>query len=272
MVAVRDRLGLWPAHVAHMNLRGLAEQTVHHRRTVLAALTRLVDAADMTHQDIADFLAGKPGAKTRAVYRTHIVTFYRWAYAEELLPGDPSKRIPPIKTQRGVPRPISEPDFVTAFARARSCQMRLWLLLGYDAGLRCLEIAALQRELVYPDRIVVRGKGGKERTLPISRRLAAELNTFGAEGTGWMFPSRGAHITPGTVSALISRHLRDCGIRATAHKLRHGFASRVYQTSQDIRLTQELLGHASIVTTQVYAAADMTKANSVIDSFGNDAA
>ena len=260
-----DSLGLWTAHEANLRLRGLSACTVDQRRRVIGNLTATIDAADITGADVNAFLASKPNQKTRSVYRTHIVTFYRWCYAEGLLPADPTGRVPKILTRRGVPRPIADDGFLVALEAASDANLHLWLLLGYDAGLRCMEIAGLRRENIYRDHLIVLGKGDKERTVPFTPRLAAVLAEWDTGGVGWVFRGRkGGHVAASSVSTLLARHLHACGVAATGHRLRHSFASRVYRESQDIRLTQELLGHASLASTQVYAAADMTKAAAVM--------
>jgi site-specific recombinase XerD len=269
---VNDRLGLWPRHVENLQLRGRSPCTIYQRQRVLTALSAAVDLADVGYRDVNAFLLTFSDQKTRSVYRSHIVTFYKWAFTEELLEQDWTERVPKIATHRGVPRPIPEADFARALAASRG-RLRLWLILGYDAGLRCKEIAGLRREDVFARSMIVMGKGSQERTVALTERLVAELNTYGTEGHGWMFPGRtGDAVLASSVSLLINRHLHDLGIASTAHKLRHGFATRVYQKTHDIRLVQELLGHASIATTQAYAQADMTKAAAAMAMLDGDAA
>src|SRR5205814_1248773 len=80
------RDGLWQRHAEHLRLRELSPCTIYQRHRVLAALSAAVDLSDVTGPDVAAFLASKPDPKTRSVYRSHIVTFYRWAYRDaELL-------------------------------------------------------------------------------------------------------------------------------------------------------------------------------------------
>jgi integrase len=268
---MNDALGLWPLHEADLRLAGRSGLTVKARRRVLEALSAHsgIDLAEVGADAVRMFLGSDPGwmPATRAVYRSHVAEFYRWAVENEYLDGNPTRRIPQVTVHRGLPRPISDEDFRRALAAARP-RMRLWLLLGYDAGLRCMEIAALRTDNVGDGALVVLGKGGKERRVPLSERLESELTAWTATNPpGWVFPNPTdprRHARAVAVSDKVASHLRSLDINCTAHQLRHGFATRVYQRSRDIVLTQRLLGHASIANTQVYAQADMSRAAEVV--------
>lgn len=98
------------------------------------------------------------------------------------------------------------------------------------------------------DRLRVLGKGGRVRLIPLHPTLLAEISQAPA---GWLFPGfTDGHLAPHTVSKNLSALLPGC----SAHQLRHRFASLCYAADRDIRAVQELLGHASVSTTQVYTA------------------
>ena len=126
--------------------------------------------------------------------------------------------------------------------------------LAAEAGLRRAEVAQLHvRELLDIDgpALLVHGKGGKTRMVPISDLLAAMLRDSAA-GDGYLFPNgHGGHLSAGHVGKLVQRALPP---EWTMHTLRHRYATRVYRGSHDIRAVQTLLGHASVLTTQRYAA------------------
>nr|WP_279386717.1 tyrosine-type recombinase/integrase [Tsukamurella pulmonis] len=141
---------------------------------------------------------------------------------------------------------------------------RLMLALGACAGLRRAEIAqcrgdALERDLDGWSLRVV-GKGGRVRRVPLSDDLAEQVQ---ARGTGWTFQGQmragraihgdrsAGHLSAGRVGELVSELLPDGW---TTHTLRHRFASAAYRADRDIRAVQELLGHVSVATTQVYTA------------------
>ena len=141
--------------------------------------------------------------------------------------------------------------------------MRAWLVLAAWAGLRAMELAALRREDVHehddPPMLVVRdGKGQKGRAVPLSRLVLDELAPIlDAHDSAhpWLFPSRLDHrrsVSAGTVSNLANEHLRSLGNPDTLHSLRHRFASELYRVTLDLRLCQEMLGHASPATTAIY--------------------
>lgn len=123
--------------------------------------------------------------------------------------------------------------------------------LAAVCGLRRGEIARSRREDVVDDllgrSLVVRGKGGHVRSVPLPEGLAVELVALPA---GWLFPSpRGGHLTPAHVGKVVSRLLPDDW---TCHTLRHRCATVAYHASHDLRAVQELMGHAKPETTAVY--------------------
>jgi site-specific recombinase XerD len=126
------------------------------------------------------------------------------------------------------------------------------------------EIAGLRREDIFeesdpPVLVVNAGKGGHQRIIPLNPYVLRALRLAGLPRSGYVFVSScgdccGRPIQRQTVSKLMSRYLRDAGVTGTAHSLRHRFATEVYRKSQDIRVTQEMLGHSSPETTARYAA------------------
>ncbi|QDZ14256.1 tyrosine-type recombinase/integrase [Humibacter ginsenosidimutans] len=207
----------------------------------------------ITLDDLVEHLnASEVAPSTQRAARTSIRSFYSWAVAVGRLERSPAALLPPVRVERGRPRPA--PDEVTTIARFhRDRRIPLMVELGYRAGLRCCEICRVHADDVertidgYALRVL--GKGRKLRVVPIESDLAASVLER-AEG-GWCFPGRiDGHLSASYVSKLISTALPE---RVTAHQLRHRFGTRAYQLGgKDIRAVQELLGHASIATTQVY--------------------
>lgn len=211
--------------------------------------------------DIEQFLDTRPLApRTRYHYLSDLHTFYDWALAQRLIDEDPTARIVRPKSPRQVARPISTEDLEAAISAAEP-EMKAMLLLGAYAGLRCKEIALLAVEdLAFdnepPVLIVASGKGGHQRVIPMHPRLARALKRLQLPRAGYVFtkdemkrPNK-----PWRVSQMLSRHFEDNSIDATAHQLRHWFGTNTYRQSRDLRVTQELLGHASPNTTVVYVA------------------
>ncbi|NQX26823.1 tyrosine-type recombinase/integrase [Microbacteriaceae bacterium VKM Ac-2854] len=181
--------------------------------------------------------------------------FYGWAFASGRMDVDVSAGLPTVTAPRGLPRPA--PEDAVRFGLADSeVRVRIMVQLAAHAGLRCCEIARVHsddvREGFRGFSLRILGKGDKLRTVPIPAALAATLRAL---PTGWAFPGRiDGHLSAGYVSKLLSAALPST---ITAHTLRHRFASRTYVgTGKDIRAVQELLGHASVATTQIYTAVD----------------
>jgi integrase/recombinase XerC len=195
----------------------------------------------------------------------HVLSgFYRWAVEEGMITSNPTARVATARRKRRLPRPIPPSQLEPAVAAATDPRMRAWLLLGCLAGLRCCEIAGLGGEDIGEHSIfVANGKGGHQREIPLHPRLRDALDAFGAPERGVVFPIKDTWPRPETVSSYISNHLRKFGVEKGPHRLRHSFGSSLYQTTKDIRLTQELMGHNSIETTMLYTQVDAADADAV---------
>jgi integrase/recombinase XerC len=265
---------LLDAHLRWCLIVGKRPGTIEQRRFILGRFEGVLGLRleDATRDDIGTFLEIPTiGQTTRRSYLGHLRQFYAWAVNFDHLSVNPTigwTRPPAI---RGVPRPIGESDLKTALERARR-PARTWLLVSAYAGLRSHEIAAMSRadidiengRLLVPD-----GKGGHSRWVPLIDRLVDEFDEAELPGHGWLWPGRPdarRHITPGHVSRRAAQSMRSAGVDCTLHQLRHRFGSAVYRESgHDLRMTQELLGHASPVTTAIYTLVDMTAARSVVE-------
>lgn len=209
--------------------------------------TRLPESLD--GDDLAAFLARPDWApETRKSARASCCSFYGWMRSTGRIPRDPSTGLPKVRVPRAVPRPVP----VTAFAdaiRASDPRTRLILQLGRFAGLRRAEVAQLHtRDIGADGWVTVHGKGGNVRRVPLHPVIADQLR--GVSPPGWVFPSpSGGHLTPGHVGVLASAALPDGW---TLHTCRHRAGTDWYAIGRDIRAVQELLGHASVRTTQTY--------------------
>ena len=256
------------AHLAHLRLRGLSEGTVGVRRSVLGLLARFLEVEagpallSATADDLEDWQHGHAHLKasTRASYAAQTAVFYQWAADLGLIPDNPALRLVRPRQGRRVPRPFA-PDDVTLAINCAPPRVRPWLVLAAYAGLRAAEIANLTRDQVRdtarPPVLVVRGKGDKERVVPMSALVLRELQAHGLPYQGHVFlrqdGQRGPN-TPATISHLINRYLHSMGIPESCHQLRHYFGSSLYQASKDLRLVQECMGHSSPQTTAGYVS------------------
>lgn len=176
------------------------------------------------------------------------------------------RRLPTVLSPAEVDKLLAEPDTATVLG----VRDKAILELLYATGVRASEVAGLDVDGVHYDYGYIRcmGKGSKERVVPIGRAAVEATRRYAAEARprilrGRASPAlfvsrRGGRISRTTVWRLVRRYARLAGIRKTVypHALRHSFASHLLAGGADLRAVQEMLGHASIVTTQVYTHVD----------------
>lgn len=189
----------------------------------------------------------------------------------------------PRRGRRRLPVYLRETELEHLIAEAPTPRDRLILLIGVYAGLRVSEICKLRVEhLDFEDAMIQvhEGKGDKDRTIPMHVRLAWELKSYLAESAdpaqfgrrrteGWLFPGRNPtnHLTTRAVQYMVE----DAAARAqiarhvTPHKLRHTFATQLYAKGSGLLEIKDLLGHASVATTQIYAQAMPEQLRSAVD-------
>lgn len=231
-------------------------QRTYHLRRVLSDIGR--ELYELSTQDLIDWLASKSWKpNTRRAYRASLRAFYRWAQATGRRLDDPAIGIPSITVPRGLPRPTPETAYRQSLIDATP-RVRRMIRLAAGHGLRRGEIASSRREHVVATvdghSLIVTGKGGHVRMVPLAPDFAAELLKL---PPGWFFPSdstrdgrAGTHLTPAHVGKLVSRALPDAW---TCHTLRHRCGTIAYQLGgRDLRAVQELLGHAKLDTTVLY--------------------
>jgi len=246
---------------------GQRRATLTLRRNHLNRIAKCIGCApqEVTAEALVNWFGRQTHWKleTRRAYRSAARKFFQWAYATGRVGVDLSDALPVVHQITPPPRPT--PDAVwDAALGAADLRSRLMLRLAAEAGLRRGEVARLQTgdvlDGVDGPRLVVDGKGGKTRVVPISDSLARAVqagaagHTPGAPEHGYLFPAPGGgHLTVQYVGLLITRLMPD---GYTMHGLRHRFATRAYRGTRNLRAVQVLLGHASIVTTERYTAVD----------------
>jgi integrase/recombinase XerC len=247
------------AHVRHCRRRGLSERTITARHDTLIRLREWASTPllDVTREQVEDYLDTTNARATHKVYLSHIRAFFKWATDEDVVTKDPTRKVVGPQVKRGLPRPISEADLSRALTTAPPLT-RAWMMVAAYAGLRAMEIGVMRGEHIVrgaePYLMIPEGKGGKERTVGLAPVLLAELDRW--PSSGWLWKPDGPYHWD-VVSRHCCKHLRDQGISATLHALRHRFATQTYLVSgRDLRHTQEALGHASPATTAIYTALD----------------
>jgi integrase/recombinase XerC len=266
-------------HLEHMRQRGLSPYTIYQRGGHLARLAAAiapVPLLDATPGMLARWRAGlRVGEDGIRNYVGAARRFYDWALDEGLAGDNPAARLPVPRPSRRLPRPMAEDALFAAVAAAPG-RIRPWLVLAAWEGLRAKEIALLRRENVLdgarePALFIARGatKGRRERLIPLSAFVLEELLDYGLPRSGWVFrrsDGRAGPNTPQLVSKLSGEHLRACGISGTLHMCRHRFATEAYRHGHDLRVVQELLGHASPQSTAGYAQYDRADAAAAVAS------
>lgn len=251
----------WETHISawsrHLRAAGRPRSTVRLRIYHVRALARACRGTSpltITAGDLEGWL-GRDGWKpaTRRSCRSSLVVFFRWLHGSGRRSDDPALMLPPVSQPRGKPRPAPREVILRALTRADD-RTRLILMLAAHEGLRRGEIAAvhtrdLVTDVVGEDCLRVTGKGGHTRLVPLAPGVAAELRR---REPGYVFPGRiNGHLSAEHVGVLARRVLPQGW---TLHTLRHHFASAAYSVERDLRAVQELLGHASVATTQIYTA------------------
>ena len=200
---------------------------------------------------------------------------FRFLVDTQRLAHDPSAVVATPKTARKLPAHLTLDDVDRLLATPRADRLlglrdRAILELLYSSGLRVSELTGLDWEHLDADAGLVRvlGKGRKERVVPVGRPALRALETYrtAAAGAGWPAArgavfrnARGGRLTPRSVGRLVDRHVLASGTttKATPHALRHTFATHLLGAGADLRAIQELLGHASLATTQRYTHVSM---------------
>lgn len=240
-------LALW---VTWAHSAGHSSLTIRLRLHYLAILAaaypkRLPEALD--GDDLAAVI-GRPGwaPETRKSARAAIRSFYGWMHGSGRVGTDPSATLPRIRVPRAQPRPVPIATFADAVAQADE-RTRLILQLGRFAGLRRAEIAAVHTHNVDDGGwLTIAGKGGDVRRVPLHPVVLGQLR---AAPAGWLFPAPWGHLSPDHVGRLASAALP---AGWTLHTCRHRAGTDWYSIGRDIRAVQQLLGHASVATTQRY--------------------
>lgn len=239
---------------------GRTRQTVALRRAHVAQLARAVGGspADLEAGALLGWLASRVWEpETRRAVRASLRGFFVAAGRPDL-----AGMVPRVRASEPLPRPTPDADLAAAM-RAGDERTRLVLRLAAEAGMRRGEIAQVHADDLGRDAggalLLVHGKGGRRREVPISDSLAAAVRL--RAGGGWVFPGQVA----GHLSA---RRVGELAVEAlphpwTLHSLRHRFATRAHEASRDLIAVSRLLGHASVATTQRYVATDAARLRAV---------
>ena len=272
--------------------RRLSRHTLENYSRALGVLFGLKEKTplrDLDAQQVRRFVArlhatglsGRTLALTLSAWRG----LFGWLARQHGFPANPVQGVRAPRSPRHLPKALSveqaqrllesAPAETPEGARDRamfellySSGLRLAELIGLDAGDGCLDLK--QGE------VTVTGKGSKTRTVPVGGRAREALRDWlktrallaAPQERALFVGARGRRIAAGTVQSRLRTLARRQGLGASVHPhmLRHSFASHVLQSSQDLRAVQEMLGHASISTTQIYTHLDFQALAKVYDA------
>jgi len=273
--------------------RGAAPNTIDAYRRDLEDFRSFVEdrgssLATAASADVSAYLAAGSAAGLKAASRARRLSavrqLYRFLTAEGHVGIDPTHGLAGPRKQRALPKTlnVAEVDRLIAAAarRAETAQaserpraLRLYCLMEmlYATGMRVSELVSLPRNVLAGDTrvLTIRGKGGRERLVPLNAAAIAALDRYLRLGavedgsvaatvaTKWLFPSRGAqgHLTRQRFGQDLKVLAEEAGLdpeRVSPHVLRHAFASHLLDRGADLRSVQQLLGHADISTTEIY--------------------
>lgn len=255
----------------------LSEKTIRNRAECLRLLAR---RTGKTPQDVAkaDMLAmlSRPHPRTgqrlaqgtMQSERSYLQCFFGWLRDEGYRMDNPSERLPKVKMARRKPRPFRKEQVDAMLDSGAYTRTRDIITLCALTGLRIGEVVKIRGEDVDRDGMVLNTirKGALRHRIAITPALGELVARYPT--SGWWFPSPyvnkqfptgGGHILMASASSAVSKAIRRAGItdpNLTCHALRHYYATTLLKQGVPIRVIQELLGHASLATTQLYTQVD----------------
>jgi integrase/recombinase XerC len=293
--SAQDLKKLWLASLAHERrasahtLRAYGDDAERFLRFLyghLGGVATEKSLARLSPADIRAFITVRrsEGLGAKGVQRAlaAVRSFFRYLARENILENAAARNVRTPRIRRGLPRPLSETDAARAIEQAGEHDVE-WLgardvallTLLYGAGLRISEALSLKRgDVPLPAMLTILGKGGKERVVPLLAVVRQAIDSYeklipfaGAKGSALFLSRRGKAMSPREAQLLMARLRGALGLseRATPHAMRHSFATHLLSNGGDLRSVQELLGHASLSTTQTYTQIDSKKLRDVYE-------
>ena len=231
--------------------------------------TNLVQASNNDLRDYLAFLTTHHySLKTQSRHLSTIREFYRFLYSENTIKQKPTDYLEAPKTQKSLPKYLSEEDVFSLIQQAKETRLHTLLEVLYASGMRVSELVGLPVDAVIREKkhIFVTGKGNKERIVPLNEMACESLTKWlherekkypRADKNKWLFPakSKSGHLTRGTFFKELKKLALEIGLdptKVSPHVFRHSFASHMIAHEADLRSVQKLLGHAAIATTEIY--------------------
>lgn len=258
--------GMWGHHVGEyftmLRAAGRSAQTIKlHRHYLNQLAVRHDDPREIEALDLHRVIAQPSwGPETRKSARTVYRGFFRWMKATKNRRENPAEDLPSVRVNEGAPRPTPE-QVALGVMNHPDDRIRFMALLAGLCGLRVGEIARVHSDDYSDGRLLVHGKGDKERTVPV---VFGGLRKLLERVDGWAFPGKtDGHLSPGHVTRLLSDAMPD---QWTAHTLRHLAGTRAYRGTRDVLAVSKMLGHARTETTQRYVQMDDEGVRAALDA------
>jgi integrase/recombinase XerD len=292
--AERPPIGARDAGLIDRYLAMLAAERGAARNTLLAYRTDLTDAAaqlgDLGGADRAAITAlttrwADLASSSLARKSSALRGFFGFLEAEAIRDDNPADALARPSLRRPLPKVLSHGDVDAIFAviaarvdrvppNPQDLRLSALIELLYGSGLRASELVSLPARALATDRpfLILRGKGGRERLVPISDRARAAVAAWRPhvpDGSPWLFPSGKSHLSRVRLFQLVRALAAEAGIdpaRVSPHVLRHAFATHLLEGGADLRALQAMLGHADIATTQIYTHVDAARLVALVNA------
>jgi len=268
---------------------GAARNTLSAYATDLRGASSILDGALGTADGAAlGVLAAEWAPLARATVARKSAAlrrFFGFLHDEGLRGDDPSAALPRPAAIRPLPKVLDHGDVDRLFAEvergltradanAQDHRLAALIELLYGSGMRATELVSLPRRAIASDRpfLILRGKGGRERLVPISDRARHAVSAWAAfvpNDSLWLFPSGKTHLSRVRLYQIVRELGARAGIppeRISPHVLRHAFATHLLEGGADLRAIQAMLGHADIATTQIYTHVDSRRLVELVNS------
>src|SRR5512138_77145 len=264
--------------------RDLRRYAAHLDRLGVGAWDGVTRAQVQAHLAELVRLGLSPRSQARAL--SAIRSLHSLLVQERLAPLDPTDELEAPRPGRRLPQLLSHEEIAALLAapdprKAAGRRDRAMLELLYATGLRVSELVGLQlNDVDLQSRLLVaRGKGSKERVVPVGAPAAEALQAYlfgardvllrGRRSKDLFVTPRGGRMTRQGFSKLLARHARTAGIRRriSPHKLRHSFATHLLEGGADLRAVQAMLGYDDVATTEIYTHVDGTHARRLYERF-----
>ncbi|MBO9670210.1 MAG: tyrosine recombinase [Sphingobium sp.] len=268
--------------------RGAARNTLlAYRNDLEDAAGRIGNLSEANGQSLGRLAQGWATLSSSSLARksSTLRGFFGFLEAEGIRADNPSAALPRPTTRRPLPKVLSHDDVEALFGAIQArldrsppdpLDLRLAALIEllYGSGLRASELVSLPLRAVSTDRpyLILRGKGGRERLVPISDRARAAIAAWRShvpEASLWLFPSGASHLSRIRLFQLVRALAAAAGIdpaRVSPHVLRHAFATHLLEGGADLRALQAMLGHADIATTQIYTHVDASRLVALVNA------